>query len=488
MNFPQTPDFLGLNEPVGIEWSERNLEVEGEIPQDIRGAFFRAVADPQFPPLNEDDTTLSSDGMVSRILFKSDGIVDADIRYVHTARYEAEKKAGRRLFGRYRNPFTDDPSVADVDRTVSNTTPVWHAGRLLMTKEDGRAYQVDQHTLDTVGSYDFSGVLRSKTMTAHVRVDPTTQEMFFFGYEADDLASCTVAYCIADRDGALVSEQWFEAPYCSMMHDFVITENYAVFPVFPTTADLERLKNGGDHWIHEPDRSSWIGIMPRYGDVKDMKWIEGPKGVSVYHMMNGFEDAFGRIHIDQCIADTNAFEFIRRPSGIHRPQHQIKGSLIRWTIDPANPRAGIRQKAFGPSGDMPRIAEADQGRNYRTGWYLTVNPEGGAPLIGGPVGACFNMMLRVNPGVGIAEALTLPPDHAISEPVHVPASEPGHPGWLIAMVDRKAGEDSYGHTLWVLNAGHIEREPVARVKVPHRSCAQVHGWWVPQSALDETRE
>jgi hypothetical protein len=44
----------------------------------------------------------------------------------------------RALFGRYRNPFTDDPAVAGVDRTVANTTPIWHAGRLLMAKEDGR--------------------------------------------------------------------------------------------------------------------------------------------------------------------------------------------------------------------------------------------------------------------------------------------------------------------------------------------------------------
>jgi len=42
------------------------------------------------------------------------------------------------LFGKYRNPFTDRPEAGGVDRTVANTTPVWHAGRLLMTKEDGR--------------------------------------------------------------------------------------------------------------------------------------------------------------------------------------------------------------------------------------------------------------------------------------------------------------------------------------------------------------
>ena len=38
-------------------------------------------------------------------------------------------------------------------------------------------------------------------MTAHVRIDPQTGELFFFGYEADGLASTKVSYCIADKLG-----------------------------------------------------------------------------------------------------------------------------------------------------------------------------------------------------------------------------------------------------------------------------------------------
>jgi carotenoid cleavage dioxygenase-like enzyme len=32
-------------------------------------------------------------------------------RYVRTERWKNEHAAGRSLYGRYRNPFTDDPSV-----------------------------------------------------------------------------------------------------------------------------------------------------------------------------------------------------------------------------------------------------------------------------------------------------------------------------------------------------------------------------------------
>ncbi|MFX6118779.1 carotenoid oxygenase family protein, partial [Acinetobacter baumannii] len=87
----------------------------------------------------------------------------AAARYVATQRHQAELAAGQALFGKYRNPFTDRPEAAGLDRTVANTTPVWHAGRLLMTKEDGRPYRVDPVTLETLGRFDFAGKLRSET-------------------------------------------------------------------------------------------------------------------------------------------------------------------------------------------------------------------------------------------------------------------------------------------------------------------------------------
>ena len=111
------------------------------FPKRSRGTFFRAVPDPAFPPYLEDGAAvISGDGMVSAMHF-GEGRVRFAMRYVQTERHQREVAAGRALFGKYRNPFTDKPEVAGLDRTVANTTPVWHAGRLLMTKEDGRPYR-----------------------------------------------------------------------------------------------------------------------------------------------------------------------------------------------------------------------------------------------------------------------------------------------------------------------------------------------------------
>lgn len=485
--FPQTPYFIGLNEPVGREVAFTGLEVEGTIPPEVRGSFYRAVPDPAFPPKFADDHTLSGDGMVSRLSINPDGSVDFAMKFVETARHKAEKELGRARFGKYRNPYTDDADVQGVDRTVANTTPVWHAGKLLMAKEDGLPYRVDPRTLETIGRYDFGGALKSETMTAHVRVDPATGEMFFYGYEADGLASTKVAYCVVGADGQLKSEQWFDAPYCAMMHDFTISENYALFPIYPTTADLDRLKAGGEHWHHHPELDSWLGVMPRYGDVSEIKWFKGPKGVFCYHMMNAWEDADGLLHFDQCLSNTNAFAFIREPSGIHMQPWEIQGGLTRWTVDPRGPAGDVAESVIGPPGDFPVIPAAKQGRPYATGFMLTMNPDRqGPPVFGGPVLAMFDMLVRLDgmdtPTPQITQALPMQPGWCYNEPLHVPSAE--HEGWLITFVDHQTGENTFEHFAWILEAGAIGKGPVASIRIPTRLRPQVHGWWVSQAQLD----
>jgi carotenoid cleavage dioxygenase-like enzyme len=482
--YPDAPEFTGLNTPLGEEYEVPDLKIEGKIPDEVEGVFFRAVPDPAFPPFMEDGAAvLSGDGMVSALRIAG-GKAGFAIRYVQTQRHQAEVKAGRALFGKYRNPFTDLPEVKGLDRTVANTTPVWHAGRLLMTKEDGRPYRVNPRTLETMGRYDFDGKLKSQTVTAHVRIDPESGELFFYGYEADGLGSTKVAYGVVDKQGALRSEQWFDTPYCAMMHDFTITKNYALFPVYPTTCDLQRLKAGGDHWVHEMDRDSWVGVMPRFGSGAEMRWFRGPKGVSCYHMMNAFEDADGRIQFDQCLSSVNAFPFIQRASGLHFAPGETGARLERWTIDLRQGNDRVTETVIGPPGDFPVIPASVQGRPYSHSWMLTMNPQmQGPPVAGGPVGAMFNLLLRLDFTGKPPQALGLLPAHCFNEPVHVPSSKAGHEGWLLTIVDGQTGPADFQHALWIIDAGNVRAGPIAKALIPHRLRPQVHGWWVAAAEI-----
>ena len=74
---------------------------------------------------------------------------------VRTERFVAERNARRSLFGDYRNPYTNHPSVEGVDMGTANTTALFHAGKLFALKEDSRPVIIDPDSLETVGRWDF---------------------------------------------------------------------------------------------------------------------------------------------------------------------------------------------------------------------------------------------------------------------------------------------------------------------------------------------
>ncbi|HUN26669.1 MAG TPA: carotenoid oxygenase family protein [Steroidobacteraceae bacterium] len=475
--FPRSMDFSGYNEPSRIECEVFDLVVEGTLPEEIRGSWYQTVPDPQFPPLLGHDTYLSGDGMVRMLRFAG-GHVDFRQRYIQSQRWKLERAARRSLYGLYRNPYTDDPSVRGKSRAVYNTTPIFHGGRLLALKEDSHAMELDPHTLETRGEWDFEGKLKSETMTAHTRLDPESGELYFFGYEASGLASRDVAFCVADRAGRLTREEWFEVPYCAQMHDFALTQEHVIFPVFPTTASLERLKAGGAHWVWEPSLPTYVGIMPRTGSVKDLRWFRGPACMA-YHFMNAYTEG-ARVHLDFGVANVNPFPFIQEASGLRVSPQEMSGDLVRWTFDLGKPGERWEQSRLGPSGDMPRVAERDHLRDYEVGYYQTFDPSVGPPLIAGPVGAGFNTILRLEVKSGRLERLPMDPRSTVQEHVHIPSRQPGHEGYLAFLVDL---HDEHQTEMFVVEAAHIGRGPVARIRIPLRLRVGVHGNWVPAEAL-----
>ncbi len=140
---------LGFGAQLRFEASVDDCEVIGKIPSDLNGAFYRVGGEWYYPPMFPDDAPLNADGYVSMFRFKN-GKVDFKGRWVETQRFKEERKARRQLYGYYRNPWTDDPSVRDLKhpnkRTVSNTATLIHGGKLFTLKEDGLPHQIDPTT------------------------------------------------------------------------------------------------------------------------------------------------------------------------------------------------------------------------------------------------------------------------------------------------------------------------------------------------------
>src|SRR3990167_1793970 len=122
------PYLTGLYAPVREEVSARDLPVIGEIPRDLRGAYFRNVPNPMTPP-SAMHHWFNGDGMLHGVWFENGRARYAN-RYVRTADFEAEIEGADAMPG----IFTPSRAVEGV-KIPGNTDVVVHNGRQI-----GRAH------------------------------------------------------------------------------------------------------------------------------------------------------------------------------------------------------------------------------------------------------------------------------------------------------------------------------------------------------------
>jgi carotenoid cleavage dioxygenase-like enzyme len=368
--FPNSPSYTGFHAPSRLEADIKDLEVEGEVPRDINGAFYRVAPDPQLPPRLGDDIWFNGDGMVSMFRFH-DGRIDFKQRRARTDKVVLEERAGRALFGAYRNPLTDDPSVEGRYRGTANTNVIMYGGQLLALKEDSPALAMDPVTLETRGYTDFHGQVKSPTFTAHPKIDPRTGDMCAFAYAAKGLLTRDMVYYELNSQNKLEREVWFEIPYYCMMHDFGVTEDYAVFHVIPIVSSWERLEAGLPHFGFDTTKDIYLGVLPRKGEARDMRWFKAPNCFAS-HVMNAFNEGT-KVHIDVPQAKGNMFPFFPDVHGApFNPQNSLS-YMTRWTVD-----MDSRGDAFESmtrltqvSGEFPRIDERYATGEYRYGFLLS---------------------------------------------------------------------------------------------------------------------
>jgi carotenoid cleavage dioxygenase-like enzyme len=473
--------LTGTAAPARFEIDVHDCEVTGEIPKDLDGALYRMHLDWLYPPANSDETILAADGYISMFRLRN-GRADYKGRYVQTLRYRKQIEAGRQLYGYYRNPYTDDPSVRDIAnpgaRTTANTTPVILGGKLYATKEDGLPYEIDPNTLATLGQTDFGGRWKSQTFTAHPKIDPSTGETYAYGYEATGLCSRDVFVCCFDRAGQITREWRFEAPHTSMLHDMWLTQEHVVIPGGGLVTDIEWLKAGRMHWGWDSSRPSYHAVIPREGGTEDIRFFFGPER-SIVHTANARTEQ-GKIVLEGPVANGNTWPWFRDVRGT--PYEPVPNTLRRVTLDLGSKKNGAvaeEETLFDtPIASFTRIDERFLTLPYR---YVYVQYAEGrfdsGNKLGRTDGNCFGRFDLLNrtlepyfPGRG----------RALQEPVFIPrtASSAEGDGYLIGV-----GHNGEQSTTELYLVAATSMKEIARVTLPFRTSGQVHGTWASSREL-----
>jgi len=259
----------------------------------------------------------------------------------------------------------------------------------------------------------------------------------------------------------------FEAPYSSLVHDFIVTANYVLFPILPLTGSLQRAMSGKPSYAWEPDKGAYVGVMNRGGSVKDIRWFRG-EACFVFHVMNAWE--YG----DLILADVMHCEqppLFPSSDGTPLDPKKQEAKLARWTFDLADGSDTFKRAYLDDlPGEFPRIDERHAGLSNRHSWF--------AARTGAGPEAQFNGIAHVDNATGVRKLYELPGADAISEPVFVPRTHDSAEGdgWLLATVWRAAENRS---DLAVLKATEVERGPVSTVQLASRVPFGFHGNWMP---------
>lgn len=492
--FPDIPLYQGWGHPHRIESTVEGLELlQGELPAGLSGSWYRVGPDRQFPPMRGADVFTDGEGMVHMFRFEN-GKVDYRCRWVHNARFNAQEKAGRSLFGEYRNPFNRDPLAADVHGGTANTNATYLGGKLLIYKEDDMPYEVDPDTLETIGRYTFDGRVTAQRLSAHPKMDLVNDTIVNFSHQAKgDGTPDTVLYEF-DRDNNIIDEIWFKAPFAGHVHDYAISENYAVFAFHPLVTELETVKRTGHFYEWQPERGMRIAVVKRHGAADDIRWFDGP-AVSYGHMVNAYEEG-SKINFDILLAEGNFYTFQWRDRNDTR-ENLVSQKFRRIEIDLASNESTFKiTSGNGASVELARIDDRFQGHPYRYVWVLVARRPEGLVAEGGIAGDAsdqhsgeFIDIFNGDADIGRYDVVTnnidaysFGPRTNVHEPHFVPRTpdSPEGDGWLLVIVNRLNENRS---ELAIFDAMKMSAGPVALYNIGTRIRCTFHGNWVPEETF-----
>jgi carotenoid cleavage oxygenase len=480
------PYLSGNYAPVREEITAIDLEVTGAIPEHLDGRYLRNGPN----PLNDPDPAryhwFLGAGMAHGLRLRDGKAHWYRNRWVRSA--DVSRKLGE--------TWQTGPHTSGFD-FAANTNIIGHAGKTYAIAESGvRPYELTDE-LETVGPSDFCGTLFGG-YAAHPHHDPVTGELHAVSYSP--MQGNIVRYTVTGVDGKIRRTVDIRLDAQTMMHDFSLTEKYIVLYDLPVALDLgASLRNrparavarlltrfaerhaAPDYFLRvamrgsergappkgmpyrwAPERQARVGVLPREGTAKDIRWFE-VQPCYVFHPLNAYD-------ISSPEGDRIVLDVVRHPS-VFTTGHSLvpeTRSLDRWTVDLTTGKV-IEERLDDTSQEFPRVDERLVSRRHRYGYAVGYSP--GSSGISAP-----DAILRHDVETRSTRAVTFGAGREPGEFVFVPSAPDAaeDDGVAMGFVYNRSTDRS---DLVLLDGQTLET--VATVHLPARVPHGLHGNWVP---------
>ncbi|XP_031395854.1 carotenoid 9,10(9',10')-cleavage dioxygenase-like [Punica granatum] len=481
--------------PVQIETPPTaDLPVRGHIPECLNGQFMRVGPNSKFAPI-AGYHWFDGDGMIHGMRIRNGKATYAS-RYVETSRLQQEeffRSAKFLKMGDLKGLFGLLMIILQILRLrsfdisyglgTSNTALTYHHGQLLALHEFDKPYVVkilENGDLQTIGMLDYEKRL-GHSFTAHPKIDPFTGEMFTFGCS---FKAPHVTYRVILRDGFMHEPVPITIPEHIMMHDFAITQSYAIFMDLPMYLRPAMIMKGKSvPYIFDGMKNARFGVLPRYAENElQIRWFELPS-CFIFHNANAWEEG-NEVVLITCR--------VQNPD-LERLDGAMTGNAKKYISELYEMRFNMKtglasQKKLSETAiKFPRINESYTGRKQRyvygaivdslakvTGiakFDLHAEPEPGKDKI--KVGGNVQGVFHLGAGRFGSEAIFVPREPGIS-------SSEEDDGYLIFFAH---DENSRKSQAIVIDARTMSAEPVAVVELPNRVPYGFHALFVTEEHI-----
>jgi carotenoid cleavage dioxygenase-like enzyme len=489
---PEDIRMMGPLTPMRFEATVDECIVQGEIPEQLCGGFYRVGPAWKRPTKQGCNGFSTQDGMVQALLFR-DGRVDFRNRWIRTPKYLLEEHHGRGMFEWADGRFSDwrgyglgevvrDEHTTGVPQGTALVNVFPFGGQVLASGEQGLPpIALDPWTLDTVGIVPWSSKLGrgmvepacfgDGTFTAHPKWDEDTGELFGLSYRDHEPF---VTMHIVSADGAVRSKPLWDVPYACNAHDVWLTPDHIVVPIQPFTVGLERIDKDLSVFGWDPELPIVLVLVPRdLGD--DVRYITADiEPQYIMHTMSANVDG-DRLVLDGPIFDRPPFPFEDQVDfGVDFVPFG-SGVAGRWIIDLATGSVTSERVGDKPV-EFPKVDERFYGKGYRYG-FLT---EGDSLWT-------LDTVVRRDVRSGREDRFTITRDQMIAlfELTFVPRGPeaPEGDGYVIVPVSRFLENRS---EFVILDTQNISSGPIASIHLPFQIGWTPHGHWMDHTGVAET--
>ena len=462
------PYLLDGYAPVDTEITAEDLEVIGEIPDDLNGLYVRNGPNPKHLPTNGRYHWFDGDGMLHGLHFR-DGTATYRNRWVNTIGYQRDTKADQSVYAGMMEDTTDNPKDTNFRnlKDTANTDVVFHNGNLMaMWYLAGEAYKIDPLTLETIGTEDWHGA-KQGCVSAHAKIDERTGEFMFFDYGP---TAPYMWYGVVSAEGVLKHYVPVPLPGARMPHDMWITDKHTILMDLPLYADPRIQAEGRHKLTFNRDIPSRFAVIPRFGGTEDIKWFE-TEPCYIYHTVNAWEDG-EEIVLDFCRTRQpkppsrpitgpleSVLEYLRLDAHYYRYRFNLRtGKSTETPLDDLNT-------------EFPVINTQVLGQKSRYAYNISI--ENGYTLL-------FDGLVKYDNETSTSDKYSFGDGRWGSEAPFAPrpGADAEDDGYLISFVYDSNQERSEAV---VLDASGMDE--VCRVIIPQRIPHGYHACWVPEERL-----